>query len=56
VIDRLLQVSNGDRVAVEAQYHRKKGCLSKFYDTNLKTPEKALSDKCNPVYKSAAEK
>ncbi|WAR13567.1 hypothetical protein MAR_027747 [Mya arenaria] len=39
LINRLRSVSNGDLVALEARYHRKKGCLTKYYDTNLKTDQ-----------------
>ncbi|WAR02367.1 LOW QUALITY PROTEIN: hypothetical protein MAR_008925, partial [Mya arenaria] len=39
LINRLRSVSNGDLVALEARYLRKKGCLTKYYDTNLKTDQ-----------------
>ncbi|WAR16171.1 hypothetical protein MAR_030765 [Mya arenaria] len=31
IIDRLSAVANGDLVAVEARYHRRKGCLATYY-------------------------
>lgn len=33
IIDRLLGVANGDLVAVEARYHTKKGCLSRYINS-----------------------
>jgi hypothetical protein len=46
LIKRLTSVPNGDLVALEARYHRKKGCLTKFYGNktnktvNEETPDK----------------
>jgi hypothetical protein len=34
IIDRLTSVPNGDLAAIEARYHRQKGCLTKYYAQN----------------------
>jgi hypothetical protein len=34
IIDRLTSVPNGDLAVIEARYHRKKGCLTKYYAQN----------------------
>ena len=39
LIIRLRSVPNADPVALEAPYHRQKGCLTKYYDSNPKTDQ-----------------
>ncbi|WAQ95822.1 hypothetical protein MAR_028512 [Mya arenaria] len=62
IIDRLSAVANGDLVAVEARYHRRKGCLATYYSyarTGGRTPPKTVfieSDKYSEIYIKAAER
>ena len=58
VLVRLSAVPNGDLVAAEARYHRKKGCLIVNYIKNASAQKDETKQKGNirPEYKSALDK
>jgi len=54
LLDRLRSVPNGDLVALEARYHRKKGCLTKYYVSNFNTKQTNDPIPEKFIYRSAA--
>lgn len=53
ITTRLLGIGHSDLVAVEARYHRKKGCLATYINPNSIAAIKRQQDGCESLYNNA---